>query len=124
MKTKIVLHDVYCDVTYPEYLLVRNRNNKNPVTVAFYMCRPSLLTAFWIITIEAGMSQLHHGPRAKQCTGSHTYTTTHRNKSRPRTGRCPCPIGDLDGDPSPRSAPPNVKSWIAPDIYTFIPMPP
>jgi hypothetical protein len=25
MKTPIVLHDVYCDVTYPEYLHVRNR---------------------------------------------------------------------------------------------------
>ena len=35
---------------------------------------------FLIITIEAGMSQQHYGSRAKQCTGSHTYTTTHRNK--------------------------------------------
>ena len=25
MKTTIVLHDVYCDVTYPEYLHVRNQ---------------------------------------------------------------------------------------------------
>ena len=25
MKTTIVLSDVYCDVTYPEYLHVRNR---------------------------------------------------------------------------------------------------
>jgi hypothetical protein len=32
MKTKIVLHDVYCDVTYPEYLLVRNRYYKNPTS--------------------------------------------------------------------------------------------
>jgi hypothetical protein len=29
------------------------------------MCRPSLLTAFWIITIEAGLSQQHHGPQGK-----------------------------------------------------------
>jgi hypothetical protein len=29
MKTTIVLHDVYCDVTYPEYLHVRNRYYKN-----------------------------------------------------------------------------------------------
>jgi hypothetical protein len=28
MKTTIVLHDVYCDVTYPEYLHVRNRYYK------------------------------------------------------------------------------------------------
>jgi hypothetical protein len=31
MKTTIVLHDVYCDVTYPEYLHVRNRYNKNVI---------------------------------------------------------------------------------------------
>ena len=30
MKTTIVLHDVYCDVTYPEYLHFRNRYYKNP----------------------------------------------------------------------------------------------
>ena len=30
MKTTIVLHGVYCDVTYPEYLHVRNRYYKNP----------------------------------------------------------------------------------------------
>jgi hypothetical protein len=29
MKTTIVLHDVYCVVTYPEYLHVRNRYYKN-----------------------------------------------------------------------------------------------
>jgi hypothetical protein len=52
--------------------LLKYLNNK--VTVAFNMCRPSLLTAFWIITIEAELSQQHHGPRAKQCTGAHTYT--------------------------------------------------
>ena len=28
MKTTILLHDVYCDVTYPEYLHVRNRYYK------------------------------------------------------------------------------------------------
>jgi hypothetical protein len=33
MKTTIVLHDVYCDVTYPEYLHVRNRYYKNPTWV-------------------------------------------------------------------------------------------
>jgi hypothetical protein len=32
MKTTIVLHDVYCDVTYPEYLHVRNRYYKNPTS--------------------------------------------------------------------------------------------
>jgi len=30
MKTTIVLHDVYCDVTYPAYLHVRNRYYTNP----------------------------------------------------------------------------------------------
>ena len=28
MKTTVVLHDVYCDVAYPEYLHVRNRYYK------------------------------------------------------------------------------------------------
>ena len=28
MKTTIVLHDVYCDVAYPEYLHVRKRYYK------------------------------------------------------------------------------------------------
>jgi hypothetical protein len=32
MKTNIVLHDVYFDVTYPEYFLVRNRYYKNPTS--------------------------------------------------------------------------------------------
>ena len=32
MKTTIVLHDVYCDVTYPEYLHVRNQYYKNPTS--------------------------------------------------------------------------------------------
>ena len=32
MKTTIVLHDVYCDVAYPEYLHVRNRYYKNPTS--------------------------------------------------------------------------------------------
>jgi len=32
MKTTIVLHDVYSDVTYPEYLHVRNRYYKNPTS--------------------------------------------------------------------------------------------
>ena len=32
MKTSIVLHDVYCDVTYAEYLHVRNRYYKNPTS--------------------------------------------------------------------------------------------
>jgi hypothetical protein len=32
MKTKIVLHDVYYDVTYPEYLLVRNQYYTNPTS--------------------------------------------------------------------------------------------
>ena len=32
MKTTIVLHDVYYDVTYPEYLHVRNRYYKNPTS--------------------------------------------------------------------------------------------
>ena len=31
-ETTIVLHDVYCDVTYPEYLHVRNRYYKNPTS--------------------------------------------------------------------------------------------
>ena len=32
MKTTIVLHDIYCDVAYPEYLYVRNRYYKNPTS--------------------------------------------------------------------------------------------
>jgi hypothetical protein len=53
-----LLHKLICIVYLLKYL-----NNK--VTVAFYMCRPSLLTAFWIITIEAGLSQQHQGPPGK-----------------------------------------------------------
>ena len=47
-----LLHKLICI----GYLLKYLNNN---VTVAFYLCRP----------------------REKQCTGSHTYTTTHRNKT-------------------------------------------
>jgi len=36
MKTTIVLHDVYYDVTYPEYLHVRNRYYNNPTS---FKCR-------------------------------------------------------------------------------------
>ena len=32
MKTMIVLYDVYCVVTYPEYSHVRNRYYKNPTS--------------------------------------------------------------------------------------------
>jgi hypothetical protein len=32
MKTTIVIHDVYCDVPYPEYLHVCNRYYKNPTS--------------------------------------------------------------------------------------------
>jgi hypothetical protein len=39
MKTTIVLHDVYCDVTYPEYLHVRNRYYKNPTWVILRQLR-------------------------------------------------------------------------------------
>ena len=35
MKTTIVLHDVYWDVAYPEYLHVRNWYYKNPT---FFKC--------------------------------------------------------------------------------------
>ena len=33
MKTKIVLHDVYCDATYLEYLHVRIRYHKIPTSL-------------------------------------------------------------------------------------------
>jgi hypothetical protein len=36
MKTMIVVHDVYCDVTYPEYLYVRNRYYKNPTSFKYF----------------------------------------------------------------------------------------
>jgi len=33
MKTMIALHDVYCDVAYPEYLHLRNRYYKDPTSL-------------------------------------------------------------------------------------------
>ena len=48
MKTKIVLHDVYpyCDVTYPVYLLVRNRYYKNPTSFKCFK-----IMVFWDLFI-------------------------------------------------------------------------
>ena len=43
MKTTIVLHDVYCDVAYPEYLHVRNRYYKNPTSFMFVSTSTSTL---------------------------------------------------------------------------------
>jgi hypothetical protein len=47
MKTKIVLYDVYCDVTYPEYLLVRNRYYKNPTSFKCFK-----IIVFWGICLS------------------------------------------------------------------------
>ena len=38
MKTTIVLHDVYCDVTYPEYLHVCNLYYKNLTSFIVTVC--------------------------------------------------------------------------------------
>jgi hypothetical protein len=47
MKTTIVLHDVYCDVIYPEYLHVRNQYYKNPMSFKCFK-----IIVFWQLFIK------------------------------------------------------------------------
>jgi hypothetical protein len=47
MKTTIVLHDVYCDVMYPEYLHVRNQYYKNPTSFKCFK-----IIVFWQLFIK------------------------------------------------------------------------
>ena len=45
MKTTIVLRNVYCDVTYPDYLHVCNRYYKNPTTFCDCIFVPHIISS-------------------------------------------------------------------------------
>ena len=57
MKTTIVLSDVYCDVTYPEYLHVRNRYYKNPTS--FKCFKIIVFLAFVYQILKNAIEQRH-----------------------------------------------------------------